>query len=450
MTQLLLIEDDITFGSMINRFLSKNQFDVTFVNSGAAGLDFIKSNPNVRLVLSDVRLPDFDGVELLPQLLSVNPSLSVVMMTSYANVSSAVNALKKGAVDYVSKPFTTDDLLHVLNQVQSNFVDEKHSSDSQQKPQNEPKTNSRDDFFMGVSKVSQELMHQIEMVAPTNYAVLITGESGAGKEVYARKIHQLSARKNQPFVAVDCGAIPKELATSEFFGHVKGSFTGAIEDKKGHFELANGGTLFLDEIGNLSYEHQVSLLRAIQELKIKPVGSSKEIKIDIRIIAATNDHLKESIKKGNFREDLYHRLNDFSIKIPALRDREEDIMMLASYFLEIYTTQLNKTIEGFSNEVKHFFHQYAWPGNIRELQNVIKRAVLLTSTNLVEMRALPSDLWDQESDLSLNGLQKEVVEKNMIEKALKITDGNKTDAAKLLNMSRKSLYNKMKLYQLNE
>ena len=293
-------------------------------------------------------------------------------------------------------------------------------------------------------------MHQIEMVAPTNYAVLITGESGAGKEVYARKIHQLSARKNQPFVAVDCGAIPKELATSEFFGHVKGSFTGAIEDKKGHFELANGGTLFLDEIGNLSYEHQVSLLRAIQELKIKPVGSSKEIKIDIRIIAATNDHLKESIKKGNFREDLYHRLNDFSIKIPALRDREEDIMMLASYFLEIYTIQLNKTIEGFSNEVKHFFHQYAWPGNIRELQNVIKRAVLLTSTNLVEMRALPSDLWDQESDLSLNGLQKEVVEKNMIEKALKITDGNKTDAAKLLNMSRKSLYNKMKLYQLND
>jgi two-component system response regulator HydG len=335
MTQLLLIEDDITFGSMINRFLSKNQFDVTFVNSGAAGLDFIKSNPNVRLVLSDVRLPDFDGVELLPQLLSINPSLSVIMMTSYANVSSAVNALKKGAVDYVSKPFTTDDLLHVLNQVQLNFVDEKSHSVTEQKQQNKPKTNSTDDFFMGVSKVSQELMHQIEMVAPTNYAVLITGESGAGKEVYARKIHQLSARKNQPFVAVDCGAIPKELATSEFFGHVKGSFTGAIEDKKGHFELANGGTLFLDEIGNLSYEHQVSLLRAIQELKIKPVGSSKEIKIDIRIIAATNDHLKESIKKGNFREDLYHRLNDFSIKIPALRDREEDIMLLANYFLEI-------------------------------------------------------------------------------------------------------------------
>jgi two-component system, NtrC family, response regulator HydG len=449
MIKLLLIEDDVTFGSMIKKFLIKNQFDVALVNSGQAAIDFLVSNPSIDIVLSDVRLPDFDGVDLLSILLNINPDLNIIMMTSYANVASAVNALKKGAVDYISKPFTTDDLLKVLSQVKNENNLSSSATESLKVEKITPKS-QKNDLFIGTSHASEVLMKQIEMVAPTNYSVLISGESGSGKEVYARKIHELSARKDQVFIAVDCGAIPKEIAASEFFGHVKGSFTGAIENKKGHFEQANGGTLFLDEVGNMSYEHQINLLRAIQELKIKPIGSSKEIKIDVRIIAATNDHLKESIKKGTFREDLYHRLNDFSLQIPALRDREEDIKSLAAYFLDFYASQLNKSIAGFSQEVIQFFYQYKWPGNIRELQNVIKRAVLLTSSNMVEMNVIPSDLWDSNSDTSLDGLQKDVVEKKMIEKALVITKGNKTDAAKLLNMSRKTLYNKLKLYQINE
>ena len=371
-------------------------------------------------------------------------------MTGYAEVGTAVAAMKKGANDYISKPFTPDEILMVVNQcLQSRSVKQtrKNSIDSNKKElsrQIEPILN-------GVDEKSQKLQEYIQLVAPTNMSVLITGESGTGKEVTARTIHENSNRNNKNFIAVDCGAIPKELATSEFFGHLKGSFTGAIQDKIGHFEAANGGTLFLDEIGNLSYENQIQLLRAIQERKIKKVGSTEEVAIDVRIISATNEDLQEAVIKNSFREDLYHRLNEFSIEIPPLNERFDDLMIFASHFLEKANIELNKNISGFSKEVISLFQRYSWPGNLRELKNVIKRSVLLSSGNLIEQAVLPKEVVQQNDDIdsSIALFSKSDYEKERIVKALKQTNFNKSKAAELLQITRKTLYNKINHYNLN-
>ena len=309
---------------------------------------------------------------------------------------------------------------------------------------------SENRVVVGLSEASKKLHEYIKLVAPTDMSVLITGESGTGKEVTARAIHDNSKRKEQSFVAVDCGAIPKEIATSEFFGHVKGSFTGAVEDKKGHFEAANGGTLFLDEIGNLSYENQIQLLRALQERKIKRVGSNKEIDVDIRIVTATNEDLTEAVENGSFREDLFHRINEFSVEIPSLEDRVEDLPLFADFFLRKANRSLGKNVEGFSEDVKDIFRQYHWPGNLRELQNVIKRAVLLTSGNTVEKEALPKEVYrSKESNVNVDNFSKADYEKEQIVKALKQSNFNKSKAAKLLQITRKTLYNKINHYNLD-
>ena len=445
MPKILIIEDDTAFCQMLEKFLTRNGFDVYTSYTIKEAEEQLRTS-HFDVILSDVRLPKGNGVTLLHQVKKESPQTQVILMTGYAEVRTAVNAIKNGAFDYISKPFTPDEIVTVINNalvIQTGNQQEKVET-SPIKPVNK----NPNSFLAGESDSSKKLQQYVQLVAPTNMSVLLTGESGTGKEVTANAIHKASNRSNQPFVAVDCGAIPREIATSEFFGHVKGSFTGAIEDKVGHFEAANGGTLFLDEVGNLSYEHQVQLLRAIQERKIKRVGSTKEIHLDLRIIAATNENLLVAIDDGAFREDLYHRLNEFSIEVPSLRERKEDILLFASYFLDRANSELEKEVFDFSEETKQLLLDYSWPGNLREMKNVIKRAVLFSQGAMVLPDALSNEVVQ-----GVNGTQEPIFSKSDFEKerimeALKQTNFNKSKAAKLLQITRKTLYNKINQYQL--
>ncbi len=462
MPNLLIIEDDAAFCQMLQKFLTKRGYDVETSFTAPDAKEKFEAT-NFDLILTDLRLPDYDGIQLLGDIKSVNPKTQVIVMTGYAEVGSAVNAMKKGAFDYISKPFTPDEIVMILDNAlksqvprdsnlrvtNANPISGENENDSSQ---NEPLLENVSDtkVVKGISEASLKLLEYIDLVAPTDMSVLITGESGTGKEVTAKAIHDGSKRKGFNFIAVDCGAIPKELATSEFFGHIKGSFTGAIEDKMGNFEAAHKGTLFLDEVGNLSYENQIQLLRALQERKIKRVGSTKEIEVDVRIITATNEDLTEGVEEGTFREDLYHRLNEFSIQIPSLEERFEDLTLFAENFLRKANIVLDKNVDGFSNEVWEAFQQYRWPGNLRELQNVIKRAVLLTTGDEVQVAALPKEvLQPQEKESVADGFSKSEFEKDSIIKALKKTNFNKSKAAKLLQITRKTLYNKINHYNLD-
>ncbi|MBE0393177.1 sigma-54 dependent transcriptional regulator [Flavobacterium sp. PL002] len=443
MPKILLIEDDISFCKLLEKFLTKNNYTVTTSFSAAEARSAVKKE-SFDLVLTDLRLPDDDGIGLMTEIKATFPDVPVILMTGYSDVNTAVKAIKNGASDYISKPFNPDEVLIVItNALKSSSV-----ATTIEKKIPKPKSNSDEEYVKGISKASVKLAEYIKLVSPTDMSVLIIGESGTGKEIIAKSIHKQSLRKDNNFIAVDCGAIPKELAASEFFGHLKGSFTGAISDKIGYFEAANGGTVFLDEIGNLSYENQIQLLRALQERKIKPVGSNKEIKVDIRILTATNEDLREAVKNGDFREDLYHRINEFSIHSPALSEREEDLMVFAEFFLQKANDQLNKDVLGFSTEVVAIFQKYPWPGNLRELQNCVKRATLLTQTDFIESNVLPVEFFQKTA--STNGdFSLSVNEKEAILNALDRTNNNKSEAAKLLKITRKTLYNKLKLYDLN-
>ena len=460
MPNILIIEDDAAFCQMLQKFLIRNGYDTEISFTAPDAKEKIK-NTNFDLVLTDLRLPDYDGIQLLSYIKEINPTIPVILMTGYAEVGSAVNAMKKGAFDYISKPFTPDEVVMVIKnalkskseaQDLSDNIEERAITASEKTTTPQPTASiGKGNTVQGISEASKKLEEYIKLVAPTDMSVLITGESGTGKEVTAKAIHDNSKRRDFNFIAVDCGAIPKELATSEFFGHIKGSFTGAIEDKIGNFEAANGGTLFLDEVGNLSYENQIQLLRALQERKIKRVGSTKEITVDLRIITATNEDLTEAVEKGTFREDLFHRLNEFSIEIPSLEERFEDLTLFADYFLNKANLDLDKNIKGFSNEVWDIFRRYHWPGNLRELQNVIKRAVLLSTGDKVEADALPREVSNAENtgSKSSENLSKSEFEKEQILKALKKTNFNKSKAAKLLQVTRKTLYNRINHYNLD-
>lgn len=448
MSKILLIEDDISFCKLLEKFLVKKEYHVGIAFSAAeARLAFKKELFD--LILMDIRLPDSDGIGLMTEFKKQHPETPIVLMTGYADVNTAVKAIKNGATDYISKPFNPDEVLLVITNAIQNpkaevVVTEK-KADKKQKT-----TASDTEFVKGISIASKKLLDHIQLVSPTDMSVLIIGESGTGKEIIAKSIHQQSNRKNNNFIAVDCGAIPKELAASEFFGHLKGSFTGAINDKIGYFEAANGGTLFLDEIGNLSYENQIQLLRALQERKIKPVGSNKEINVDIRIITATNEDLREAVKNGDFREDLYHRINEFSILSPSLTDRGEDLMVFSDFFLEKANAQLNKNIIGFSSDVIEIFQKYSWPGNLRELQNCIKRATLLSPGDFIESDVLPSEFFQiQKQEHSNTDFSLSENEKEAIIYALAKAKNNKSEAAKLLKITRKTLYNKLKHYNID-
>lgn len=437
MPELLIVDDDVSFCRLLERFLVQKSYGVQTAFSGGEALNKI-NNRHFDLVMTDLRLPDTDGLELLVKIKSKMPQTPVILMTGYSEVNTAVRAMKSGAFDYVSKPLNREEVLLIIEQAL------KTATESPKTQNTVPETAVVEPQL---SEMSQKLYRHVAVVAPTDFSVLLTGESGTGKEVIARSIHRQSKRNHKPFVAVDCGAIPKEIAASEFFGHLKGSFTGALQDKTGFFEAAHGGTLFLDEIGNLSYENQIQLLRALQERKIKPVGSNREVEVDIRLITATNEDLKAAVAAGTFREDLYHRINEFSIHIPRLVDRKEDLRSFAEHFLEDANALLNKELIGFSDEVLHIFMNYTWPGNLRELRNIIKRAALLSNTRFIEAETLPADLHLPQTVRLTPDLK--TAEKDHILQTLKAVGYNKTKASKLLNISRKTLYNKLKELGIN-
>ncbi len=434
---------------MLKTFLEKNNFNVVQATSGKIALKEI-SKKSFDFVLVDLRLPDYNGVDLLKEIKVSCKNALILLMTSYADIKTAVSAIKAGAYDYITKPLDPDELLKTLNKRKSLAGAESASR-------------SKKDFeyVTGDSEAAKKIEEYVSLVAPTAMSVLVLGESGTGKEYISRLIHEKSKRKEMPFVAVDCGALSKDLAASELFGHVKGSFTGAVNDKQGQFEAAHKGTLFLDEIGNLSYEIQIKLLRAIQEKKIKKVGGDKDIDVDVRLITATNEELSEAVKRGEFREDLYHRINEFKIEVFPLRKRGQDVIQFANYFLQEANKELDKHIEGFTEEVMDIFTSYGWPGNLREMKNVIKRAVLLSQGAKIDAGVLPEELSnhlnlakDQDYAEGREGTNlKDVhqkVEKEMIINALEQFKYNKSKAAKALNIDRKTLYNKLKLYEIEE
>ncbi len=439
MLSILIVEDDITFSLMLTTWLGKKGF-VVRSSSSVSDAKRKLGEEAFDLVISDLRLPDSDGIDLLKWLKNTHPSLPLIMMTSYAEIQTAVQAMKLGAADYIAKPLNPDELLGKIKELV--HVEEKA-------PARVPVSSAPDLYIEGQSQAARQLYEHVRLVAPTDMSVLVTGASGTGKEYIARRIHEQSNRSKAPFVAVDCGAIPKEVAASEFFGHVKGSFTGAIENKTGAFVAAQGGTIFLDEIGNLTYEVQVQLLRALQERKVKPIGSNQEIAINVRLISATNENLRQAIEKGDFREDLYHRINEFTIRIPDLKERKEDLLLFANHFLDLANSELQKDIIGFDNDTMQLFQSYSWPGNLRQMKNVIKYATLLATGRYITRKELPEELTENLSSHTNIQLKNVEHERDLIRKALQECGNNKTRAAQLLGIDRKTLYNKLKIYQLD-
>lgn len=447
MTQsILIVEDDLTFATMLKTWLGKKGYEVETASTNARARKLLTTR-DFSLILSDLRLPDQDGIHLLSWLRDLQKATPVIIMTSYAEIQGAVLAMKEGAADYVSKPVQPDELLKKIKETIS------QESKVVATPKESKENFATQNFLEGESEAARQLYNYVNLVAPTQMSVLINGASGTGKEYVAHRIHQLSKRADKPFIAIDCGSIPKDLAASEFFGHVKGSFTGALTDKVGAFEEANGGTLFLDEIGNLSYEVQVQLLRALQERRIRRIGSTKEIEVDIRLVSATNENLKESISKGNFREDLYHRINEFTLLMPALKDRQEDILLFANFFLDQANRELDRHLIGFDAAASEAMQNYSWPGNLRQLKNIVKRATLLAQGDFISIRELGDEILEhatpdaQQMQHSFV-LHDEETEKQRILNALQQTGNNKTKAAQLLGVDRKTLYNKLKLYNI--
>ena len=491
---MLVIDDDKDMCLLLNRFLTRNNFIVTTLHTGKDAVKWITKN-EPHIVLCDFKLDDMTGAELLSQIKESYPHVPVIIITGYSDVKDAVEVMKLGAYDYVTKPLLPDEILltikNALNAPQQDIAPAMRAPAAEVTPEESaaPKTTTaaktasakpkmHGQYVMGDTPEFVNIMKQIELVAPTNFSIIIYGESGSGKEAIAQQIHQKSKRASKPFIAIDCGALSKELAGSELFGHEKGAFTGAVNQKIGSFELANAGTIFLDEIANLSYDIQVSLLRVVQERKMRRVGGNKDIELDVRIIVASNERLWDAAKAGKFREDLYHRFNEFSIEVPPLRKRKQDIILFADHFLEITNQELGKEVKGFSKEVTEIFRNYVWHGNLRELRNVVKRATLLTDGEYVQASSLPFEITNYKKlqfDETENEEAAEEQERTAAKKKLKSADGapfenklktanldaeyevildalkqanyNKSKAAKLLNIDRKTLYNKMRQFK---
>lgn len=455
MQHILIVEDDIAFGTMLQTWLRRKGFEVEKATSVGAAVKLLTETfgKEVDLVLSDLRLPDHDGLRLLAWMHEHDINAPFIVMTNYAEVQNAVLAMKSGAADYIAKPVQPDILLQKIKDAIEQNAQQASSTIQNSTTQNAPtahnskfKTQSAKltapRHIEGKSEASRQLYSYVELVAPTPMSVLILGASGTGKEYVAHRIHDLSARADKPFFALDCGAIPRDVAASEFFGHKKGAFTGADTDKRGAFEMANGGTLFLDEVGNLSYEVQVQLLRALQERRIRPVGGTQEIPIDIRLVCATNENLEEAVGEGRFREDLYHRINEFTIYMPKLSERGSDLFLFAELFIHHANEELNRTVEGFDSDAAELLASHSWPGNLRELNNVVKRAVLLTRGNKITTTELTQAMGQIRTDNVLQ-LHDEDTERQRIITALQQTNGNKAKAARLLGVDRKTIYNKI-------
>lgn len=452
MRHILIVEDDIAFGTMLQTWLRRKGFEVDKATSVGAAVKLLVDMKSVDLVLSDLRLPDHDGLRLLAWMHEHSINAPFIVMTNYAEVQNAVLAMKSGAADYIAKPVQPDILLQKINDAMQQNTQQSNATIQNSTTQNAPtahnsklKTQNSEAaprYIEGKSEASRQLYSYVELVAPTPMSVLILGASGTGKEYVAHRIHDLSQRHDRPFFALDCGAIPRDVAASEFFGHKKGAFTGADADKRGAFEIANGGTLFLDEVGNLSYEVQVQLLRALQERRIRPVGGTKEIDIDIRLVCATNENLEEAVSEGRFREDLYHRINEFTIYMPKLSERGSDLFLFADLFIRQANEELNRNVEGFDSGAAEMLASHSWPGNLRELNNVVKRAVLLTRGSQITTAELTLAMGQIRTDNVLQ-LHDEDTERQRIITALQQTNGNKAKAARLLGVDRKTIYNKI-------
>lgn len=456
MKSVLIVEDDITYGMMLKTWLAKKGFVVNSASSIARAQKLIETE-EPDLILSDLRLPDRDGLDLLRWLGQKELFIPLIIMTGYADIQSAVMAMKEGASDYIAKPVNPEELLKKMEEALKSAPKRKTATESvgatpvSAKAERavavdlKPAAAAWSEYLEGESEAARQLYNYVRLVAPTNMSVLVNGASGTGKEYVAHRIHSLSKRADKPFIAIDCGAIPKELAASEFFGHVKGAFTGALSDKTGAFVAANGGTIFLDEIGNLSYEVQVQLLRALQERIIRPVGSTREISVDVRLVSATNENLEQAIERGAFREDLYHRINEFTLRIPQLKDRREDILLFAKFFLDQANREMDKQVVGFDEKVSRAMLDYHWPGNLRQMKNVVRRATLLAQGKYITLDDM-GDLQVVPPQPVSMALRNEETEKQRIVEALKQTGYNKSRAALLLGIDRKTLYNKLKLY----
>lgn len=419
-------------------FLTKKGYEVHTASNLRAGEKILLSE-KVDLLLLDYRLPDGIGLELISKMKNALDSIPCIIITSFDDVRTAVKSIQSGAFEYITKPVNPEELLLVIELALN------------QKPTPEkPVLAKQSSFIQGESPAAKKLYEYVNLVAPTEMAVMIIGESGTGKEHVARAIHQNSKRSNHPFIAVDCGVLSKELSASELFGHSKGAFTGALHDKTGVLEQASGGTLFLDEIGNLSYDVQVKLLRTLQERTIQPVGSSKIVPIDIRLITATNEQLLNEIENGNFRGDIYHRINEFKIQMPTLRDRGRDLELFIKHFIENANEELDRNVKHISPELLQLFYQYDWPGNLRELKNVIRRLVLLSKNEQISAELLPEEMISRSQKSNTKDLKQAQVmhERELIANVLIQTKYNKSKAAKLLNIDRKTLYSKIEKYDL--
>ncbi len=467
-TKILIIDDDLDMCLLLSKFLTKKGYEADVAHSAAKGIVKI-SEKFYDIVLCDFRLGDKDGKDVLIKIKELHPESIVIIITGYSDIKTAVDVIKLGAFDYITKPLVPDEVINVIEKALAKPSDEKITPAMQAPVAKNKKAyviSANKEFLVGQDGETAQLYRQIEIVASTNYSIILYGESGTGKEVIAKTIHESSNRKNMPFVAMDCGTLSKELSGSELFGHVKGAFTGAIADKEGHFELANGGTLFLDEVANLSYEIQATLLRVIQERKFKRVGGTKETDVDVRIIVASNENLQDAYRKGKFREDLYHRFNEFSINLPPLRNRKGDIPLFADFFLDKTNKELSKNVDGYEDDVQEMFLNYNWPGNLREFRNVVRRAVLLTPSGKINSKVLPWEITNsytqqpvKETHTSFSEtpifLAKDLDLKDAAAKAeydtimnvLKDVNFNKTKAAEILKIDRKTLYNKIKIYQ---
>lgn len=448
MAGILIIDDDIFICKAIQKHLDRKGFETEIAFTGNAGLQRLKKKP-FDLVLCDFRLPDKDGLEILQEIKRMDLDVPVVIITAYANVRLAVKLIKQGAADYLTKPLQHEEIVSLVRQLTGERSGVKSSVESGK-------------FLLGKNPGFIKAVQFAEKVAPTGMSVLIEGETGTGKEYVARFIHRHSRRSDRPFVAVDCGAIPKELAGSELFGHVKGSFTGALKDKTGVFQQANGGTLFMDEIGNLSYEVQIQLLRTLQEKTVTRIGENKPVKVDVRIISATNENLAFQVEQKYFRDDLLHRLNEFKIVLPPLRERPEDVLYFANFFRELANKELGMNVKGFSDETAEIFIRYEWPGNIREMKNVVKRAVLLSGKEILSSDTLPREIVraagqqvasreNSNKDTNAHPLKNftQEAEREIIIQAIEDAGYNKSRAAKNLQIDRKTLYNKIKQYGID-
>jgi len=437
-TEILVVDDESIVRESLHDWLDSVGYKVITAESGEEALKIIKQK-KIKIMLADLIMPGINGIELMKKAKEIVPAISTVIITAHGTIQTAITAIREGAYDYVEKPFCPEKVeLLIKNLVEHHDLIEENIS-LRRRIENKY-------HFEGIIAKSPKMLKIFELIktiAPTTATVLIIGETGTGKEVIARAIHHQSQRRNKPFIATSCAALPESLLESELFGHEKGSFTGAVERKKGKFEAGDRGTLFLDEIGEINANTQVHLLRALEEKKITRVGGNEEIEVDVRVISATNRDLRSMVKQGKFREDLYYRLNVVTIDLPLLKDRREDILPLAEHFLKKYTEENNKSIKKFSSEVVKFMLNYSWPGNVRELENMIERGVILSKANSITLDELPQDIVHPSP---VEGKTIEAVERNHIINVLEETKGNITKAADILGIRRMTLYNKLKKY----